>query len=84
MRDNNPLLPIHISCLIIGEINCGKTPQLLNLLLKPHWLDYGHLYVFGRSLHHQEYQILKKGYEVELSRSQVANIFHNQKALAKV
>ena len=84
MRDNNPLLPSNIRGLIIVKTNCGKTTLLLNLLLQPHWLDYNHLYVFGKRLHQQEYQILKRGYEVGLSKSQVANIFHNQKALAKV
>ena len=84
MRDNNPLLPRNVRGLIIGKRNCGKITLILNLLLQPHWLDYNHLYVFGKSLHQQEYQILKRGYEVALSKSQVANTFHNQKALAKV
>ena len=77
-RDNNPWLPSNIRGLIIGKINCGKTTLLLNLLLQPHWLDYNHLYVFGKSLHQQGYQILKRRYEVGLSKSQVANILHNQ------
>ena len=83
MRDNNPPLPSNIRGLIIGKSNCGKTTLLLNLLLQPHWLDYNHIYVFGKSLHQQEYQIMNRGYEAGLSKSQVANIFHNQKALAK-
>ena len=83
-RDNNPMLPSNIRGLIIGKRNCGKTTLLLNLLLQPHWLDYNHLYVFGKSLHQQEYQILKRGYEAGLSKSQVANIFHNQEVLVKV
>ena len=72
-RDNNPLLLSNIRGLIIGKSNCGKTTLLLNLL-----------YVFGKSLHQQEYQILKRGYEVGHSKSQVANIFHNQEVLVKV
>ena len=51
--DNNPLFPSNIRGLIIGKSNCGKTTLLLNLLLQPHWLDYNHLYVFGKSLHQQ-------------------------------
>ena len=43
-----------------------------------------HLYVIGKSLHQQEYQILKRGYEVGLSKIQVANIFRNQEVLVKV
>ena len=58
--------------------------MLLNLLLQPEGLGYNHLYVFGRSLHQQEYQILTKGYENGLSKKEVANIFLHQNALAKV
>ena len=83
-RDNNPMLPNNIRGLIIGKSNCGKTTLLLNLLLQPYWLDYTHSYVFGTSLHQQQYQILKRGYEVGLSKSQVANIFYNQEVLVKV
>ena len=80
-RENSPLLPSNIRGLIIGKSNCGKTTLLLNLLLKPDWLDYNHLYVFGRSLHQQEYQVLKKGFEIGLSKEQISNVFANQDAL---
>ena len=83
-RDNNPMLPDNIRGLIVGKSNCGKTTLLLNLLLQPGWMDYNHLYVFGRSLHQKEYRVLKKGYEDGLSKQQVANIFLNQDALAKI
>ena len=83
-RDDNPLLPSNIRELIIGKNNCGKTTLLSNLLLQPHWPDYNHLYVFGKSLHQQEYQILKRGYQVGLTKSQVANILRNQEVLVKV
>ena len=77
IRYNRPLLPANIRGLIIGKSNCGKITLLLNLLLQPNWLDYNHLYVFGRTLHQQEYQILKKGYENGLCRKQVTNVFLN-------
>ena len=51
--------------------------------MQPNWLDYNHLYEFGRSLHQQEYQILKKGYGNGLSKKQVANVFLNQSVLIK-
>ena len=82
LRKNNLLLPRNIRGLIVGKSNCGKTTLLLNLLLQPDWLDYNHLYVFGKSLHQQEYQILKKGYEDGLNKKQIANIFLYQNALA--
>ena len=80
-RDNNPMLPSNIRGLIIGKSNCRKTTLLLNLL---HWLDYNHLYVFDKSLHQQEYQIRKRGYEAGHSKTQVVNIFHNQEVLVRV
>ena len=83
-RNNNPLLPENIRGLIIGKSNCGKTTLLLNLLLQPDWLDYNHLYVFGKSLHQQEYQILKKAFTEGLSKTQVNNLFIHQDMLANV
>ena len=74
----NLFLPSSNRGLIIGKSNCGKSTVLFNLLLQPGWLDYDHLYVFGKSLHQPEYQILKKGFEAGLSKSQISNIFNNQ------
>ena len=65
---NSPLLPNSIRGLIIGKSSSGKTTLLFNLLLQPGWLDYNHLYVFGRSLHQREYEILKKGFDAGLSK----------------
>ena len=77
-RDNNPFLPSNIRGLIVGKSNCGKTTLLINLLLQPGWLDYNHLYVYGKILHQREYKILKKGFESGLSKEQISNIFKNQ------
>ena len=77
-RNNSPLLPKDIRGLIVGKSNCGKTTLILNLLLNPGWLDYDHLFVFGRSLHQREYVILKKGLESGLSKEQISNLFLNQ------
>jgi len=64
-RNNSPLLPKSIRACIVGKSGCGKTNLLLNLLLKSYknipWLDYNHLYLFGKSLHQPEYQMLIKG-----------------------
>ena len=73
-RENNPLLPNNIHGLVIGKSNCGKTTLLLNFLLQTDWLDYTHLYVFGKSLHQREYQIIRKGLECGLSKQQLTNI----------
>ena len=50
-RENNPLLPQNLRGLGIGKSGCGKSTVIFNLLLQPGWLDYNHLYVFGKSIH---------------------------------
>ena len=81
-RNNSPLLPNNIRGLIVGKSNSGKTCLVLNLLLNPGWLDYDHLYIFGKSLHQKEYVVLKKGIEAGLSKEQLANLFHNQESIS--
>ena len=80
-RNNNPLLPRSLRGLIVGRSNSGKTVLLLNLLLRDGWLDYNNLLVFGNSLHQEEYQIIKRGFEAELGKEQVLNLFNNQKIM---
>ena len=82
-RNNSNLFPSSIRGLIIGKSNCGKTTLLLNLLLKSGWLDYDHLYVFGKSLHQTEYKIIKAGFEHGLSKEQITNILENQEQFHK-
>ena len=77
-RENNPLLPRNLLALIIGKSGCGKTTAIFNLLLQPGWLDYNHLYVFGKSLHQQEYKVLRKGLDAGLSKHQISNLFSSQ------
>ena len=80
-RKNNPLLPSSLRGLIVGRSNCGKTVLLLNLLLRENWLDYNNLLVFGNSLHQEEYQILKKGFDAKLGKQQLLNLFQNQELM---
>ena len=80
-RENNPLLPRNVRGLVIGKSGCGKTTVIFNLLLQPNWLDYNHFYVFGKSLHQQEYKVLQKGFEAGLSKQLISNVFANQEAL---
>ena len=42
-RCNHPLLPQGTRVLIIGKLGCGKTTLLINLLLRPGWLDYNNI-----------------------------------------
>ena len=75
-RFNNPLLPRSIRGLIVGKSGCGKTTLLLNLLLRPGWLDYDNLCVFGRSLFQPEYRILKKAFEENLPKEYISRLFN--------
>ena len=81
-REHNPLLPSSLRGLIIGRSNSGKTVLLLNLLLRDRWLDYNNLLVFGNSLHQEEYQIIKKGFERGLGKDQILNVFNNQELMS--
>ena len=75
-RFNNPLLPRSIRGIIVGKSGCGKTTLLLNLLLRPGWLDYDNLCVFGRSLFQPEYRILKKAFEENLPKEYTLRLFN--------
>lgn len=70
-RYNNPLFPRSIRGLIVGKSGCGKTTLLLNFLLRPGWLDYNNLNVFGKSLFQPEYKILKKAFEEKLPKQAI-------------
>ena len=72
---NNPLLPRSIRAIIVGKSGCGKTTLLLNLLLRPGWLNYDNLCVFGKSLFQPEYQILKKTFEENLPKEYILRLF---------
>ena len=75
-RFNNPLLPRSIRGIIVGKSGCGKTTLLLNLLLRPGWLDYDNLWVFGKSLLQPEYRILKKTFEENLPKECILRLFN--------
>ena len=67
-RFNHPLLPRSIRGIIVGKSGCRKMTFLLNLLLRPGWLDYDNLYIFGKSLFQPEHRILKKAFEENLPK----------------
>ena len=74
-RFNNLLLPRSIRGLIVGKSGCGKTTLLLNLLLKPGWLDYDTLFVFGKSLFQPEYKILRTAFAEGLPKEYILRLF---------
>ena len=75
-RFNNPLLPRSIRGLIVGKSGSGKTTLLLNLLLKPGWLDYDNLFIFGKSLFQPEYKILRTAFEEGLPKEYILRLFN--------
>ena len=77
-RCNHPLLPNGIRGLIIGKSGCGKTILLINLLLRPGWLDYNNINIFVKSLFQPEYHILKKAFEEKLPKEVIIIFLENQ------
>ena len=43
---NHPLLSQGITGFIVRKSVCGKTTLLINLLLRPGWLDYNNINIF--------------------------------------
>ena len=83
-RNNSKLLPKSIRGIIVGKSGCGKTTLLLNLLLKPGWLDYNHLQVFGKSLFQPEYKILKSSFEKKLPKAVILKLFDAKSEIKKL
>jgi len=77
-KNNHPLLPKSLRSLILGKSGCGKTTLLLDLLLQPGWLDDSKFSVFGKSLFQPEYKMLRKGFEEQLPKEMIMNIFENR------
>ena len=67
-RSNHTLLPKGIRGLIIGKSGCSKTTLLINLLLRPGWLDYNNINIFDKSLFQPDYHILKKAVAEKLPK----------------
>ena len=75
-RFNHPLLPRSIRGIIVGKSGCGKTIFLLNLLLRPGWLNYDNLCIFGKSLFQPDYRILEKAFEENLPKECILRLFN--------
>ena len=58
-RCNHPLLPQGVRGFIIGKSGCGETILLINLLLRPGWLDHNNIQFFGKSLFQPEHTLVE-------------------------
>ena len=61
---------------LLERVDVGK--------LQHSWLDYNHLYVFGKSLHQHEYKFLRKGLYAGSSKQHMSNLFNSQDALGNI
>ena len=52
--------------------------MLINLILRPGWLDYNNINIFGKSLFQPEYHIIKKAVEEKLPKEVIIRLFENQ------
>jgi len=82
-RNNSKILPNSIRACIIGKSGCGKTNLLMNLLLNKfsdeEYFDYNNLFIFSKSLHQPQYQILIKGIKNGLRKKDILECIINQK-----
>ena len=83
-RNHSPMVPKSIRALIVGRSGCGKTSILMRMLLEDNLLDYNKLFIFGKSLHQTEYQILKSGFDSRLNKLHIVNLFKCNKQLNKL
>ena len=56
----------------------------LNFLLRPGWLDYNNLNIYGKSLFQPEYRILKKAFEEQLPKESILTLFDNQNEIMQL
>ena len=83
-RNHSPLLPRDIRALVCGKSGAGKSVLLAYLLLEPNMLDYNNLIVCGPSLHQPMYDIMNKGFSMNLSKDQIRTIFENQNMITSI
>ena len=75
-RFNNHLLLRSIRGIIVGKSGCGKMTLLLNLLLRPGWLDYDNLCIFGKKSFSTRISNIKKAFEENLPKEYILKLFN--------
>ena len=76
--NHHPNLPSSFRALLIGSSGCGKTCLLLQMLLEPGFIDYNNLIIFTTTPLQQEYQLIKHGFDNNLTKESIASILINQ------
>ena len=69
-------IPNNFRMLIIGETNSGKTNLLLRMILKDDFLDLNNLVIFSSTTHQLEYQLVFHGFNNNLSKRIIQEIFY--------
>lgn len=81
---HSDIFPSSIRMLIVGKSGSGKTCLLMRMLLEKNFLNYDKLYVFCRSLNHQqEYKVLQAGFENGLRKEDMIELLDCDSALKK-
>ena len=80
-RNHSKMVPDSFRMIITGKSGCGKTSLVMRMLLENGLLDYNKLFIFGRSLHQPEYQILKHGFENQLTKELIVLILKHNKLI---
>src|SRR6188508_3153451 len=75
-KKHSDVFPESFRSLIIGQSGSGKTALLMKMLLQESLLDYNNLFIFGRSLHQPEYQLLKHGFQNGLPKFDILQILN--------
>ena len=52
--------------------------------LRPGWLEYNNINIFGKSLFKSEYHILKKTFEEKLPKEVIIRLFENQNEITNL
>ena len=78
IQRHNKLLPDeHLRAVFSGAPKSGKTQRLINMLLKPGFLDYNHLILFMPPIKQLCYHIMLQGFNSGLTKDEIADIIVN-------
>ena len=56
----------------------------MQMLLSPGFLEYNQLYIYGKSLHQPEYQIMRKCFDNKLPKELIIDTFETQKEVQRI